>query len=95
VVAIFHERFENHKGTVFLMVVAMFDLLPDGSGGFRGPTVDAISRGQNGGDKKYPVDCRLIEVASSGMLLGRGSAVLDACGRRRTRRRPRRGRWGR
>ena len=45
--------------------------------------------------RKYPVDCRLIEVASSGMLLGRGSAVLDACGRRRTRQRLRRGRWGR
>ena len=36
------------------MVVAMFYLLSDGSGGFRGPTVDAISRGQNGSDKEIP-----------------------------------------
>lgn len=43
-----------YKGTVLLMVIAMFDLLSDGSGGFGRATVGAISRGQNGGDKEIP-----------------------------------------
>lgn len=65
-----------HKGTVFLVVVAMLDLLSDGSGGFGGPTVGAISRVDGmGAIRKYPVDCRLIEVASSGILLAHGAAA--------------------
>ena len=47
-------RGTHHEGTVLLVVVAMLDLLSDGSGGFRRPTVGAISRGQNGSDKKIP-----------------------------------------
>lgn len=91
-VAVFHQGFENlegvsergrvnmqwtyHKGTVFLMVVAMFDLLADGPGCFGWPMVGAISRWtERGAIRKYPVDCRVIDVASSGMLLGRRSAV--------------------
>ena len=70
VVAVFHEGLENlagvrrregvmlhgtyYQGTVLLMIVAMFDLLSDGSGGFGRAAVGAISGGQNGSDKEIP-----------------------------------------
>lgn len=69
-VAVFHQGFENlvgvrrgwgrcvngtyHKSTVLLMVVAMLDLLSDGSRGFRGSVVGAISGVQSASDKEIP-----------------------------------------
>ena len=65
-----------HEGAVLLVVVAMLDLLSNGSGGFGGPGVGAIRRVDGMGViRKYPVDCRLIEVASSGILFGRRGGV--------------------